>query len=103
MELLSSNIKNFQETETPKKKNSYISGNRNPKKAFYILGNGTFQSTPRKFILFLEIETLKKILMLPEMELSYILGNVTFLYFRKGIFRIIEYLHLEIYSEPWYI
>ena len=46
MELLSSNIKNFQETETPKNI-PYISGNGNPKKASYILEIGTFQSTSR--------------------------------------------------------
>ena len=39
MELSGSNIKKSQETE----KIPYISGNRNPKKASYISGNGTFQ------------------------------------------------------------
>ena len=33
----------------------------------------------------------------------YISGNGTFLYFRKGIFRTLAYLELEVYSEPWYI
>ena len=37
MEIFSSNIL----------KNPYISRNRNPKKASYISGNGTFQYTPR--------------------------------------------------------
>ena len=59
MELLGSNIKKIQETETPKKI-IYISGNRNPKKASYILGNGTFQSTPRKFLILQKTEAPKK-------------------------------------------
>ena len=41
MELLGSNIKKFQETETIKKI-PYISVNENPKKDSYILQNGTF-------------------------------------------------------------
>ena len=48
MEPFSSKIKKFQETETPKKKDPYISGNGNHKKASYILRNETFQSIPRK-------------------------------------------------------
>ena len=48
IELFSSNSKKFQEAETLKK-NPYIPGNRNPKNVSYILRNGTFQSTPRKF------------------------------------------------------
>ena len=58
MELFSSNIKRFQETETPKKL-SYISVNRSPRK---ISGNGTFQSTPRKFLILQETKTPKKFL-----------------------------------------
>ena len=50
MELLGSNIKKFQETETTKKI-PYISGNRNPRKAFYILGNETLRSTHRKIFI----------------------------------------------------
>ena len=99
MELLSSNI-------------NKISGNGNPKKASYISGNGTFQSTPRKFLVFQETETPKKIpfisgngnsekiLILPKTELSYILGNGTIFYFGKGIFKTLTYLELEAYSEP---
>ena len=99
MELLSSNIKK-------------ISGNGNPKKASYISGNGTFQFTPRKFLVFQETETPKKIpfisgngnsekiLILPKTELSYILGNGTIFHFGKGIFKTLTYLELEAYSEP---
>ena len=43
MELSSSNTKKFQEMVTPQKI-PYISGNGNPKKASYVLGNGTFWS-----------------------------------------------------------
>ena len=32
-----------------RKKNAYISGNGNPKKAFYITGDGIFQSISQKF------------------------------------------------------
>ena len=70
MELLSSNNKKSQETETPRKI-PFISGNGNTKKASYISGIGTFQSTPRKFLIFQESETLKN-----------------FLYFRKRNFLI---------------
>ena len=51
MELSGSNIKKFQERETPKKI-PYISGNGNPKKPSYISGNGTFQSKPRENFLY---------------------------------------------------
>ena len=47
MELSSSNTKKFQEMITPQKI-PYISGNGNPKKASYILGNGTFWSNSKK-------------------------------------------------------
>ena len=78
------------------------------KKASYILGNITFQSTSRKFPLFQEMETPKKslyfrkwiFLILQETELSYTSGNGTVLYFGKGIFRTLTYLELEAYSEP---
>ena len=83
-----------------------ISGNGNPRKTYYISGNGTFQSTPRKCLTFQEIETPKKIftfqeteapkefLILPETKLTYISGNRTFLYFRKDIFRTLTYSEL---------
>ena len=35
----------------------YIRGNANSKIASYISGNGTFQSTPRKFLIFQETDT----------------------------------------------
>ena len=54
MELSNSKIKKIQETETPKKKIPYISGNGSPKKTSYISGNGTFQYTPKKFLIFQE-------------------------------------------------
>ena len=91
MELNGSNIKKFQETETPKKI-PYISGNGNHTKAFYLLGNTTFQTrlekisytsvnrNPKKIsYIFLKEscsyapeETPKKFLMFQETELSYI-------------------------------
>ena len=95
MDLLGSSIEKFQETETPKKI-PYVSGNRKPKKASDISGNGTFQSTPKKFIilqetevpkkflifsqkkdfrLFWETETSKKSFIFQETELSYIPGS----------------------------
>ena len=49
-------LKDLQETETPKK-NTDIPGNGNPKKKAYTLGNGTFQSTLRKYLIFQETET----------------------------------------------
>ena len=51
MELLGSNIKKFQEMETPKK-NPYISGIGNPKKASYFWEME--QSTPKNFLYFLK-------------------------------------------------
>ena len=80
--------------DTPKKKIPYISGNGNLKEA-YILGKGTFQSTPRKYLIFQETETPqkfifsqkkavlifqetetpKRFLVFQEMELSYISGS----------------------------
>ena len=95
MELLGSNIKKIQETETPKKI-IYISGNRNPKKASYILGDGTFQSTPRKFLILQKTEPPKKFLIFSQKitcsyvsgngnseKIPYISENATSLYFRK--------------------
>ena len=61
MELLSSNIKKIQEMETPQKI-PYISENRDPKKASYILGNETFPSTIRKFTIHQEMKTPKKLI-----------------------------------------
>ena len=94
MELLRSNIK----------KNS---GNRNPKRASYISANGTFQSTPRKFLIFQETETPKKFLIFQETELSYISGKVysepSHIFRTRNIFRTLAYLQLEAYSEPFYI
>ena len=83
MELLSSNNKKFQETEASKKI-PYISGNRNLKKDSYISENGTFQSTPKKFLIFSqkkaflifpETETSKNFFIFQETELSYISGG----------------------------
>ena len=63
MELLGSNIKKFQEMETPKK-NPYISGIGNPKKASY----------------FWEME-----LFSPPQKISYIFSKESFCYiFGKG-------------------
>ena len=84
MELLSFNIK----------KNP---GNRNPKKASYILENETFQSTLIKFLMYYETEASKDFLIFSlhfnlnflhfrkwkPQKMSYALGNGTFLYFKK--------------------
>ena len=75
MKILGSNIKKFQEMETPKKI-IYISGNGNSKKDSYISGNETFQSTQKK-VLFQEMETLKW------KPFLYFLKRKLFLYFRK--------------------
>ena len=66
MELSSSNTKKFQEMITPQKI-PYISGNGNPKKASYILGNGTFWSNLGKIFYRSENGNSKKI--------SYIFSN----------------------------
>ena len=66
MELLSSNIKKNQETETPKKF-PYISREGNLKKAFYILGNRIFQPNSQKIK---KIHLEKKFLIFWEMEQS---------------------------------
>ena len=55
MELSSSYIKRFLIF-------SSISGNGNPKKASYISGNRTFQSTARKYLILQETETPKKLI-----------------------------------------
>ena len=93
--MVSSDIRKFTETETSKK-NSYIAGNGNPKNTSYILGNVTFQSTLRRFLILLETEPPKKFpivsqekafLVFPETEtqkkIAYVSGNKTFLHFRK--------------------
>ena len=51
VERSSSNIEKFQEMEKPPKY-SLCLRKRNPKKASYTSGNETFQSTPKKFIVF---------------------------------------------------
>ena len=99
MQFLGSNIRKFQETETPKK-NPYTSGNGNPRKASYISGNGTLpfspqaqrikESTPRKFLILQETEAPKNFL--------YFLKRKLFLYFRKRKRR--RKVHSE---EPWHI
>ena len=97
-------LKKFQETETLKK-------------ASYISGNGTFQSTLRKCLIFKETETPKKFLIFSQRKLFLYLGNGNhekcFLYFRKrnflifrksifrtrSIFKTLTYLEPETYSE----
>ena len=67
--------------------------------------------TPKKLLIFQEAElsytsgnrNFKKNLIFQETELSHISENGTFLYFGKSIFRNLTYLELEAYSEPWYI
>ena len=63
--LFSSNIKEFQETEAPKKI-PYISGNQNPRKAFYISENRVFQFVPRKFVILQKTKIPKKLLILSQ-------------------------------------
>ena len=100
MKLLSSNIKKKSGNRTPpprlKKKILYISGHKNAEKASSVSGNGTFQSTLRKFLIlqqaevptkfmifsqkkafliFWKWETLKKFFIFQETKLSYISGN----------------------------
>ena len=58
-----------------RKKNAYISGNGNPKKAFYITGDGIFSPFPRNFLIFQKTEIPKNFLNLLKRKLS--------LYFRK--------------------
>ena len=99
MEHYSSNIKNIQEKQSLKKV-SYFPGNRNPKEAFHISRNETFQSTQIKFLIlkrkhrknllhflkrkliliFQKAETKKKFLIFQETE--------TFLYFRKKLSKL---------------
>ena len=83
---------------TPKKI-PYISGNGNLKKASYNSRNGTFQSTPRKFLILQETKTPEIPYIMSKESCSYILGNGnpekilyisgngTFLYFGKSIFK----------------
>ena len=65
METLGSIIKKFQEIERPKKKkkkkNPFISGNKNPKKIVYIFSKETF-------LIFWEVKTSKKIFIFQEAE-----------------------------------
>ena len=95
MELLVSNIKKFQETETPKK-NPYISGNGNPKKSFLYFGEWNFLVRPEKISYISGNKKPEKISYIflkesfsyisgngyPE-KIIYIAGNGTFLYFKK--------------------
>ena len=71
---------------TPKKKfpifqkmellSSNILGNENPKKASCISGNGTFQSTPRKFLILQETKTPKKLLIFSQKKAFVILQEM---------------------------
>ena len=93
MNFLSSNIKKCQETETPKKF-PYILGSGNPKKASYILGNVTFQSIPRKFLIFQATETPQKLFIFQETE-----APEKFLYFRERNFLMLQETELSHTSE----
>ena len=62
---------------------------------YYISGSETL----KKVFLFLEMEIPKKFLVFQQTERSYNSGKEAFLYFRKGIFRILAYLELEACSE----
>ena len=88
-----------------------ISGNRNPNQAFYIWGNGNFQSTPKisyilgngnlpKYLYTSGNGNPENIFIFPEAELFYISGNRTFLYFGKEKNTKMRTLS---HSEPWYI
>ena len=98
MELLSFNIKKIEETVTLKKIPD-ISGNGNPKKASYISTNGSFQSTPRKFLIFQEMETTKKIFIFQETEIPkkslYFRKRNFLLYFRKRNFLIFRERYIQ--------
>ena len=74
------------------KKNPYNLGNGNPKKASHILGNGVFQSTPRKYLILQEMETSppqKKTYIFSQESISCISGTpkkvlyISFLYFKN--------------------
>ena len=111
MELLSSNINKFQETKTPPK-SPYISRNGNLKKASYISGNGTIQSTPRKISYTSGNRSPEKISYIFTKErFSYISGNgnpENSLYFRKRNFLIFQERYIQnsgifktlVYSKP---
>ena len=77
MELLGSNIKKFQETETPKKI-LYISGNGNPEKSFLSFGKWNFSVRPEKISYISGNKNPEKIsyIFLKE-SFSYISGNET--------------------------
>ena len=51
-------LKTFSKRKS-RKKIPHISANRSPKKASYISGNETIQSTPRTFLIFQETEARK--------------------------------------------
>ena len=62
-------------------------------KSLQFFGNGNPEKYFRK----------RNFIILQETKFSHTFRNGTLLYFGKGIFRTLEYLKLETYSEPWYI
>ena len=97
MELFSPNIKKVQETETTETPNKipYISENGNPKKASYISGNQTFQTTPRKFLILQEMKTPNKLLIFSQKKAFLIFSERNFSYISgnpKKLFNFQEFL-----------
>ena len=90
----------------------YISGSGSPKKASYISGNGTFQYTPRKFLIFHETEAPKKLLIFSQKKAVLILQETETpkksFHFRKRNFLILpetelSYILRKVYSEGIFI
>ena len=74
MEHFISNIKKFQELETPPKI-PYIPGNRNPIKAFIIWEMKLFSPPQEKFLYFRKQKNRKKIINFSKESFSYISEN----------------------------
>ena len=91
--------KKYSGNGNPEKKIPCIYGNGNLKKASYISGNGTFQSTPRKFLILQEMEILKKFLIFSQKKAFLIFRQMetlkNSLYFRKRNFLIFQERHIQ--------
>ena len=83
------------------KKYPYISGNGNPKKASYILGNGTFQPKPQKMK---KIHSEKRFLIFQEMELSNSKIKKFLIFFKKKAFLIFsQKILLSVFILPTFL
>ena len=82
-------LKSFRKRKPPTKKISSISGGGNPKNASHISGNGVFQSTPRKFLIFQEKKKTQKCLIFPQKKAFLIFretGKIKFPIFQELFF-----------------